>query len=130
MARNMWPLEQTNGLSVTIRIKSYPQRDSENDREEGVTADINKCNECAGDKEKQSKHDLGNDDNDSGDEKLRWALLWTWQKVNVTQEMMGMTVEMKSYNGSDSGHDGDESVTARISKCAECDISDKILPKT
>ncbi len=49
----MSPLEQTNGLSVTIRIKSYPQRDLENDREEGVTADINKCNECDGDKEKK-----------------------------------------------------------------------------
>ncbi len=75
MARNMSLLERTNGLSVTIRIKSYPQRDLENDREEGVIADINKCNECDGDKEKKSKQDLGNDDNDSGDEKLDWALL-------------------------------------------------------
>ncbi len=40
-----------------------------------------------------------------------------------------MTVEMKSYNGDDSGHDEDEGVTARISKCAECDSSDKIFPK-
>jgi hypothetical protein len=63
---------------VTIRIKSYPQRDLENDREEGVTADINKCNECAGDEEK---------------------------KVSVTQEMMTMTVEMKNYIGRYSGHD-------------------------
>jgi hypothetical protein len=63
---------------VTVRIKSYPQRDLENDREEGVTADINKCNECAGDKEK---------------------------KVSVTWEMMTMTVEMKNYIGHYSGHD-------------------------
>jgi hypothetical protein len=63
---------------VTIRIKSYPQCDSENDREEGVTADINKCNECAGDEEK---------------------------KVSVTREMMTMTVEMKNYIGHYSGHD-------------------------
>ena len=55
MARNISPLEQTNGLSVTIRIKSYPQCDSENDREEGVTADINKCNECAGDEEEKKE---------------------------------------------------------------------------
>jgi hypothetical protein len=53
MARNMSPLEGTNGLSVTIRIKSYPQHDSENDREEGITADLNKCNECDGDEEKK-----------------------------------------------------------------------------
>jgi hypothetical protein len=77
MARNMSPLEQTNGLSVTIRIKSNPQHDSVNDREEGVTADINKCNECDGDEEKKSKRDSGSDDNDSGDKKLHWALLWT-----------------------------------------------------
>jgi hypothetical protein len=44
--------------------------------------------------------------------------------------MMAMTVEMKSYNGGDSGHDGDEGVTTGISKCAECDSSDKILPNT
>ncbi len=43
--------------------------------------------------------------------------------------MMAMTGEMKSYNWGDSGHDGDEGVTTRISKCAECDSSDKILPK-
>jgi hypothetical protein len=63
---------------VTIRIKSYPQRDLENDREEGVIADINKCNECAGDEEK---------------------------KASVTREMMTMTVEMKNYIGHYSGHD-------------------------
>ncbi len=62
---------------MTIRIKSYPQCDLENDREEGVTADINKCNECDGDEEKKSKRDSGNDDDDSGDDKLHWALLWT-----------------------------------------------------
>jgi hypothetical protein len=49
----------------------------ENDREEGVTADINKYNECASDEEKKGKRDSGNDDNDNGDEKLHWALLWT-----------------------------------------------------
>ena len=63
---------------MTIRIKSYPQHDSENDREEGVTADINKYNKCASDKEK---------------------------KVSVTWEMMTMTVEMKNYIGHYSGHD-------------------------
>jgi hypothetical protein len=50
----------------------------ENDREEGVTADINKCNECDGDEEK---------------------------KGSVTREMMSMTVEMKNYIGRYSGHD-------------------------
>jgi hypothetical protein len=62
---------------VTIRIKSFPQRDLENDREEGVTADINKCNKCAGDEEKKSNRDSGNDDDGRGDEKLHWVLLWT-----------------------------------------------------
>jgi hypothetical protein len=28
--------------------------------------------------------------------------------------MMAMTVEMESYNGGDSGHDGDEDVTTRM----------------
>ncbi len=65
-------------MSVTIRIKSYPQHDLENDREEGVTADINKCNECDGDEEK---------------------------KGSVTWEMMTMTVEIKNYVGCYSGHD-------------------------
>ncbi len=32
-------------------INSYPQRDLGNDREKGVTADINKSNKCDGDKE-------------------------------------------------------------------------------
>jgi hypothetical protein len=77
MARNMSLLEQTNELSMTIRIKSYPQRDLENDREEGVTADINKCNECDGDDEK---------------------------KLSVTREMMTMRVEMKNYIGHYFGH--------------------------
>jgi hypothetical protein len=62
---------------VTIRIKNNPQRDLENDREKGVTADINKCNEC------------------DGEEK----------KVSVTREMMTMTLEMKNYIGRYSGHD-------------------------
>jgi hypothetical protein len=78
MARNTSPLERTNGLSVTIRIRSYPQCDLENDREEGVIADINKCNECDGDKEK---------------------------KVSRTWKMMTMTVEMKNYIGRYSEHD-------------------------
>ncbi len=63
---------------MTIRMKSYPQRDLENDREEGVTADINKCNECDDDEEK---------------------------KGSMTWEMMTMTVEMKNYVGRYSGHD-------------------------
>ncbi len=42
-----------------------------------------------------------------------------------------MTVEMKSYIGPESGHDGDQGVTAGISKeCAEFDSGDKILPQT
>ena len=43
--------------------------------------------------------------------------------------MMMMTVEMKSYIGHESGHDGDQGVTAGISKCAECDSGDIILPQ-
>jgi hypothetical protein len=40
------------------------------------------------------------------------------------------TVAMKSYIGRDSGHDGEEGVTAGIKKkCAECDSDDKKLPK-
>ena len=35
-------LKLTNVLSVTVTIKSYPERDSGNDKEEGVTAEINK----------------------------------------------------------------------------------------
>ncbi len=87
---------------MTKTIKSYPQCDSENDREEGVTSEINKCNKCDSDKGK---------------------------KISLTWEMMTMTVEMKSCIGRDSGHDGDEGVTAGIKKCAECDSDDKILPK-
>ena len=63
---------------MTIRIKSNPQRDLENDREKGVTADISKCNECDGDEEKKGR---------------------------VTREMMTMTLEMKNYIGHYSGHD-------------------------
>jgi hypothetical protein len=47
----------------------------------------------------------------------------------MTQEMMTMTVEMKSYIGHESGHDGVQGVTAGISKCAECNSGDKILPQ-
>ncbi len=43
---------------------------------------------------------------------------------------MTMTVEMKSYIGRESGHDGDQGVTTGISKCAECNSGDKILPQT
>jgi hypothetical protein len=42
---------------------------------------------------------------------------------------MTMTVEMKSYIGRES-HDGDQGVTTGISKCAECNSGDKILPQT
>ncbi len=38
--------------SVTVSIKSYIGRDLENDGEEGVTAEINKCAECDSDNEK------------------------------------------------------------------------------
>ncbi len=58
---------------MTITINSYPQCDSGNDREEGVTADINKGNKCDGDEKQTSKHDSGNDESSSGDEKLHWA---------------------------------------------------------
>ncbi len=53
---------------MTITINSYPQHDSGNDREKGVTADINKVNKCDGDEEKTSKRDSGNDESGSGDE--------------------------------------------------------------
>ncbi len=42
----MWPLKLTNVPSVTVTIDSYPERDSRNDGEEGVTTEINKCAEC------------------------------------------------------------------------------------
>ncbi len=35
-----------------MMIKSYRERDSGNDREEGVTAEINKCAECDSDNKK------------------------------------------------------------------------------
>ena len=38
--------------SVTVTMKSYPECDSENDGEEGVTAEISKCAECDSDDEK------------------------------------------------------------------------------
>jgi hypothetical protein len=38
--------------SVTVAMKSYLGRDSENDRGEGVTAEINKCAECDSDNKK------------------------------------------------------------------------------
>jgi hypothetical protein len=38
--------------SVTVMIKSYPEHDSGNDGEEGVTTEINKCAECDSDNEK------------------------------------------------------------------------------
>jgi hypothetical protein len=54
---------------------------------------------------------------------------WRWKvTLSVTQEMMGMTVAMKSYLGRDLGNDGEEGVTAEINKCAECDSDDERLP--
>ncbi len=41
----------------------------------------------------------------------------------LTREMMGLTVAMKSYIGHDLGHDGEEGVTA------ECYSDDKKLSK-
>jgi hypothetical protein len=38
--------------SVTVMMKSYPERDSGNDGEEGVTAEFNKCAKCDSDNEK------------------------------------------------------------------------------
>ncbi len=38
--------------SVTVVMKSYLARDSGNGREEGVTAEINKCAECDSDDKK------------------------------------------------------------------------------
>jgi hypothetical protein len=38
--------------SVTVAMKSYRGRDSENDGEEGVNAEINKCAECDRDDKK------------------------------------------------------------------------------
>ncbi len=38
--------------SVTVTIKSYPEPDLGNDREEGVTTEINKCAKCDSDDEK------------------------------------------------------------------------------
>ncbi len=37
------------------------------------------------------------------------------------QVMPSVTVAMKSYLERDSGKDGEEGVTAKINKCAECD---------
>ncbi len=44
------------------------------------------------------------------------------------QVMPSVTVVMTSYLGRDSGNDGEESVTAEINKCAECDSYVKKLP--
>jgi hypothetical protein len=38
--------------SVTVEMKSYLGHDSGNDREEGVTTEINKCAECDSDNKK------------------------------------------------------------------------------
>jgi hypothetical protein len=40
------PLKLTNVPSVTVRMKSYPERDLENDGEEGVATEINKQTWC------------------------------------------------------------------------------------
>ncbi len=42
-------LKLTNVLSVTVTIKSDQKRNSRNDKEEGVTPQINKCKECDSD---------------------------------------------------------------------------------
>ncbi len=59
--RKVWLLKLTNVPSVTVTIKSYPDRDLENYGEEGVTAEINKCAKC-----------------DSDNEKLPWVWLGKW----------------------------------------------------
>ncbi len=38
--------------SVTVGMKSYLGRDSRNGREEGVTAEVNKCAKCDSDDKK------------------------------------------------------------------------------
>ncbi len=58
---------------MTITINSYPQCDSGNDREKGVTADITKVTRVTVTKKQTSKHDSENDESGSGDEKLHWA---------------------------------------------------------
>ncbi len=44
--RKVGPLKLTNVPSVTVTINNYPERDSRNDGEEGVTTEINKCAKC------------------------------------------------------------------------------------
>jgi hypothetical protein len=39
-------MKSTNVLSVTVTMKSYPERDLENDGEKGVTTEINKQLQC------------------------------------------------------------------------------------
>ncbi len=39
-------MKLTNVPSVTVTMKSYPKHDSGNDREEGVTTEINKQTQC------------------------------------------------------------------------------------
>ncbi len=61
----------TNVSSVTVTINSYPECDSRNDGEEGVTAEINKCASVT-----VARHDFQDTsyaECDSGDEKLTWA---------------------------------------------------------
>ncbi len=41
--------------------------------------------------------------------------------TSTIQVMPSVTVAMKSYLGRLSGNDGEEGVTAKINKCAECD---------
>jgi len=52
MGRKVCLLGLTNVPSVTVTVKSYPERDLGNEREEGVAAEINKCDECDSDNEK------------------------------------------------------------------------------
>jgi hypothetical protein len=44
--RKVGPLKLTNVLSVTVTMKSYPERDLGDDGEEGVTTEIHKQTWC------------------------------------------------------------------------------------
>ncbi len=46
MGKKVWPLKLTNVPSVTVMMKGYPERDSGNDGEEGVTNEINNQTRC------------------------------------------------------------------------------------
>jgi hypothetical protein len=59
-------------LSVTVAMKCYLGHDSEKDREEGVTTEINKCAKCVT-VARRDFQDTSYAQCDSGDEKLPWA---------------------------------------------------------